>query len=299
MPELFSRSTVSRRGFGITSLGMFGAAVFLSASDSEAQEANDSLRVALLSDTHVAADPAEAFRGFKPFDNLKAVVEQLVPQSFQAALICGDAARLNGQTADYEQLKQLLMPIAEKMPIAVGLGNHDDRANASSVFQNPTAVWNSADVSGKRVLVLEHVAVRLVVLDSLLYVNQVAGLLGKTQREWLARFLTEADGRPTAIFVHHTLGDEDGELLDADRLFQLVEPHRNVKAIFFGHSHRYEVKQRGRIHLVNLLALGYNFDDNQPVGWMDGVFHAKGCDLTLQALAGNPQHHGQKLSLAW
>ena len=107
------------------------------------------------------------------------------------------------------------------------------------------------------------------------------------------------DQRPTVLFVHHTLGDADGELLDVDRLFGIVAPHANVKAIFYGHSHRYQIDRQDRLHLVNLPACGYNFGDDQPVGWVDARFHAAGCELTLRAIGGNTQDDGQTTTLAW
>ena len=210
----------------------------------------------------------------------------------------GDVARLEGKLADYEQVRTLLQPLADVAPIGMGLGNHDDRQNFGQVFPS-AGPFADQSVSGKHVVVFEHAVVRVIVLDSLLYVNEVAGLLGKQQREWLAGYLTEQDNRPTVLFVHHTLGDEDGELLDVERLYAIVEPHRNVKAIFFGHSHRYELTRRGRLHLVNLPAVGYNFSDNQPVGWVEGMFHETACALTLRAIGGNRADDGRTITLDW
>ena len=76
--------------------------------------------------------------------------------------------------------------------------------------------------------------------------------------------------------MHHTLGEGDGDLLDTDRFFQILKPHRQVKAIFYGHSHVYEYGFREGKHLINLPAVGYNFSDAQPVGWLDARFHRRG-----------------------
>ena len=54
--------------------------------------------------------------------------------------------------------------------------------------------------------------------------DKVAGLLGQDQRAWLEQFLKEADDRPIVFFVHHTLGEGDGDLLDTDRFFQILKP---------------------------------------------------------------------------
>ena len=92
---------------------------------------------------------------------------------------------------------------------------------------------------------------------------------------------------PTIILVHHTLGGNDGELVDAERLFELLRPHRHVKAIMFGHSHKYEVTVRDGLQLINLPAVGYNFVDTEPVGWVDSVWTDEGVDLTLRSIGGN------------
>jgi 3',5'-cyclic AMP phosphodiesterase CpdA len=177
------------------------------------------------------------------------------------------------------------------------LGNHDDRDNFFKVFSNPSGIRQK--VTGKHVLVIEYPSIRFVILDSLLYVNKAAGLLGKAQREWLARFLDASDARPMVVFVHHTPGDGDGDLLDIEKLLQLIRPHRKVKALIYGHSHKYAFSEEDGMHLVNIPAVGYNFSDQEPVGWTDAVFSSQGVDLKLHAFAGNRANDGKSRSLAW
>jgi 3',5'-cyclic-AMP phosphodiesterase len=252
---------------------------------------------ALLSDTHIPADPAFGHRGFRPTDNLAAVVSQVVAAAPEAALICGDASRLDGQSADYDVLKKLMAPVTEKMPLAIALGNHDHRKNFLAAFG--PAPQGSQTVQNKHVLVLEGTAVRVIVLDSLITPNFTPGLLGRVQREWLTRFLAASDERPTLLFLHHTLGDNDGELLDAPRLFDILRPHRKVKAVFYGHSHVYRYDMWERVHLINLPAIGYNFRDTDPVGWVEAKFTAEGGRFTLHAVGGNRERHGETVELNW
>jgi 3',5'-cyclic AMP phosphodiesterase CpdA len=148
-------------------------------------------------------------------------------------------------------------------------------------------------------LVVDQQPVRLILLDSLLYTNKVPGFLGRAQRDWLQKFLGASDECPTLIFVHHTLGDGDGELLDVERLLRIVRPQRKVKAIFYGHSHEYNFKEDEGLHLINLPAVGYNFADTEPVGWVDGIFTAKGAQLQLHAFGGNRSQDGSTKSLSW
>jgi 3',5'-cyclic AMP phosphodiesterase CpdA len=300
MPGIYDQ-TMSRKRFLRVSAGAVGAlamsrtATLWGASEGTAD--GQTVRMALLSDTHIPADATDQYRGFLPVENLKQVVPQVREAQPAGVIISGDAARLDGQAADYEALRSLLQPLAELSPIYIGLGNHDNRDNFFTVF-GPAHDARQA-VNPKYVLQVETAPVRLIVLDSLLYVNKVAGLLGKAQRDWLARHLEQSDDKPTVLFVHHTLGDGDGDLLDADRLFGIVQPHSQVKAIFYGHSHRYALDERDGVKLVNLPAVGYNFNDAEPVGWVEATFSADGVDLGLRAIGGNRQQDGKTKSVRW
>ncbi len=256
----------------------------------------DETVMALLSDTHVSEDAQNEYRGFFPFKNLQTVVPQVLAARPDAVLINGDVARLTGEKADYQQAKGLLMPLANQKPIYMTLGNHDHRENILEVFSKPKELQ---DLKGKHVLVIEQPTTRFVLLDSLLFTNKTPGLLGKNQRTWLGEYLNQSDKKPIILFVHHTLSDEDGSLLDVDRFFEIIQPHRQVKAVFYGHSHQYRYDTLDGIHLINQPAVGYNFADQEPVGWLTGKFRKEGADLTLHAFAGNREGDGKTTSLAW
>ena len=296
MPGLFY-SPISRKGFLQSTgaaLGSLAMTSLLPAQQSE-RDSSNAAHLALLSDTHIPEDPTNEYRGFRPVANLKKVAEQVAARRPQAAIINGDAARLTGEKGDYRALRLLLKPIAQSTPVHIGLGNHDHRTNFFSVFESQ----NPSPVVQKHVSVFGLGGTQFVVLDSLLYVDKVAGLLGKAQRDWLSKFLETSPDQPTVFFVHHTLGDGDGDLLDFDRVFEILKPHRKVKAIFYGHSHRYHVDQRDHIHLINQPAIGYNFNDSQPVGWLDAQFTAEGVSLRLNAIGGNTAGDGKTTTVAW
>lgn len=259
--------------------------------------AGGEFHLALFSDTHIPADPTDAYRGFKPVDNLRAILPQMLSARPAAAIHCGDAARLEGKPEDYAALKTLLDPLATQMPVSIALGNHDDRGNFRNAFAPGEGPAGKA--IDRHILIVEHAVARLVVLDSLLYPNKTPGLLGQAQRNWLSGYLGSQRDRPVVVFVHHTLADSDGDLLDAERLFTLLRPHRHVKAIFYGHSHRWEFLERDRIKLINLPAVGYNFNDQQPVGWVEARFRREGVDLTLHAVGGNRAEDGKTFPVRW
>ena len=292
MPGIFYQP-MPRKQFLKTSLGLSAAALGVSASTFSYARTKES-HWALLSDTHMAGDPQEAYRGFVPYQNLQTVVPQVLAANPEGVIINGDVARLSGEKSDYQQIRRLLTPLAQELPVHITLGNHDDRANFGAVFPGAASL-----VEDHYVHVVESASVRMILLDSLLYVNKAVGLLGKLQRSWLEMFLDSTSPQPTLIFVHHTLGDDDSDLQDVDRMFDIIRPHPSVKAVLYGHSHRYQYGQRDGIQLINLPAVGYNFADDQPVGWLEASLSPEGGEFTLHAVGGNQENNGQTVRLRW
>lgn len=295
MPAYFYQP-ISRKSFIMKSISWLGATT-LGVAHFRAQAApREEAHFALLSDTHIAADPQNNYRGFYPYRNLQEVIPQVLKARPEGVIINGDVARLTGEKEDYANVKKLLQPLAEEAPVYMGMGNHDDRAPFFEVFpqyqgQSPT--------EDKHISIIEAGPIRILLLDSLLYVNKVAGLLGKDQRSWLQNYLESSDQKPTVLFIHHTLGDRDSDLLDADRMFDIIRPFRQVKAVFYGHSHRYHVEESEGLYLINLPAVGYNFNDDQPTGWLDAHFSEKGVKLKLHANGGNQSGGGKTREILW
>lgn len=296
MPMLLHKN-LTRRGFLRTAAVSVGAIATLGVPRTFGESSAESTRWAFLSDTHVPEDITNEYRGFFPYENMKMAVQQVLDADPEGAIITGDLARLEGFPGNYAMLKTLTGPLVEKLPLGMTLGNHDHRANFLDAFANHPG--NNQSVKGKHVLVIEKPPVRLILLDSLLFTNQVPGLLGKAQREWLSSYLRSADKTPTLLLFHHTLGDEDGSLLDTERLFAAVIPHTAVKALIFGHSHVYQHLEHLGVHLINLPAVGYNFRDVDPVGWIEADLTARGGSFTLHAIGGNRQDDGKTISLEW
>lgn len=253
---------------------------------------------ALLSDIHIAADRGDTFRGFHPHENLRNVLRQVNGTAFDAMIVNGDVARLQGNPADYEAVTEYLDPLIDKFPLAITLGNHDDRKNARSAFAKLDG--EVQPVEKKLVTTIDAGPCEFVLLDSLMVTNIAAGQLGNSQREWLAGYIRGKNAKPTVIFVHHNLdSDDDNALTDAGRLLEIVQPAKNVKAIIYGHTHAWRHEKQNGIHLVNIPAVAYNFKDAEPIGWTDAYFSAKGARLKLNAIGGNTARNGESLELAW
>jgi 3',5'-cyclic-AMP phosphodiesterase len=253
----------------------------------------DCTRWALLSDTHIASHPEDHHGGFHPYQNLQEVIAQVADAPPDGVVITGDLARLKGDALAYENFRALLAPIAQH-PVYLGLGNHDDREDFYQVFGRSAS--GDKAVANKHLILTETGPVRMIVLDSLLYVNALSGKLGELQCLWLETILHLCDNKPTILFVHHP---PNGELLDTRRLLEIIKPQSKIKAVICGHLHKYEYEQVAGIHLIHLPATAYPIIGNPPVGWVEAKLTPRGGEFTLHAVAGNRKSDGRTETLLW
>ena len=85
---------------------------------------------ALLSDIHIAADPALMARKINMTDHLTRVSQEVLalPKRSAGVFITGDCAYNSGEIADYAHVTALLEPIRkDDTPVHLTLGNHDNR----------------------------------------------------------------------------------------------------------------------------------------------------------------------------
>lgn len=272
-------------------------------SGNEKKSVDDS-RFALLADTHIPTDPETTSNKVNMAANLRGVVEQLARlDSVPAAtFILGDCAHLEGKVGDYKLLGEILAPLARHdLAVHLALGNHDHRQNCLDAF--PPADGPLHAKVERRVLVLPGKFANWFLLDSLEFVNKAPGALGQTQIAWLAKALDEHKDKPALIVVHHNpvspgMGKPPG-LTDASAFLDLAVSRKQVKAVFFGHTHVWDITRHEGLHLVNLPPVAYVFGEGKPNGWIDCRLSAEGAKLKL--LCHDPGHrqHGEVTELAW
>lgn len=285
---------VNRRQFLTMGLAAAGGVLTLQPRKILAAAPRDITRWAFLSDTHIHADPKHQFRGFFTYQNLRKVIDQIGDRLPEGMVITGDLARSNGGADAYGNVKELLSPISQERPIHLAVGNHDDRESFLTAFTG--SADTGTGIKDKYITTAMAGPIRMVLLDTLLYVNTFPGMLGKLQRIWLETYLRLSDNTPTILFFHHT---PRADLLDMRRLFEIVSPARKVKAMVFGHSHKYEYSEVDGIHCINLPATGYNFTGAQPVGWVEARLTAQAGEFVLHAVGGNMRQHGTVRFLQW
>jgi 3',5'-cyclic AMP phosphodiesterase CpdA len=296
MPDSETHRQWNRREFLKAALAAAGAAVALQPRLSLSAERTDVARWAFLSDTHISVNPENRYRGFYPYRNLQTVVAQMASDLPEGLVVAGDLARLTGHAGDYENLKALLAPITEQRPTYMTIGNHDSRRNFLRAFEyledGASVHWR------KHVVAADTGPVRLVLLDSLLFSNMSWGLVGGAQRVWLREYLRTFDDKPALLFIHHDVGPGTS-LLDVSRLWDIIVPARQVKAVVHGHSHGFGFKRFEGVHVINLPASGYNLHDGDPVGWVQAQLTPEDGRFVLHSIGGNARLDGYTTTLRW
>lgn len=296
---------ISRRRFLSSSIA--AAALALSQGCALSSSRKNANGVALLSDIHIAADPAKMARNVNMTTNLRAVIEEAIawPQPLSNVFVNGDLAFDDGTAPDYGAVLKLLRPMREAgLPIHLGMGNHDNREN----FWSTAAAEKSAPAGlpDRQATIVRLGTANWFMLDSLIKTRITPGLLGKTQLSWLARALDANSGKPAIIMVHHQPGTAPAPgkagsgLEDTAELMAILRPRPQVKAYFFGHTHHWHVRQdQSGIHLVNLPPTAYLFEEGLPNGWVHADVHDTGARLELRCLDRSHKDHGQVVNLAW
>lgn len=257
---------------------------------------------ALLSDPHIAADASAGLRGEVMADNLRAAVAAILRADDppHGVLVDGDLALHRGERGDYRTFLRLCEPLRRRgLPLHVTLGNHDDRTNLRAAIGAELREVEGLEAD-KLVATVAGPGLRFALLDSQDGVNVTSGRLGPEQIAWLARDLDAHPGTPTVIVVHHHLDPNARPALrDTAALLDMLRPRRQAKAVVFGHTHSWGVREDGGIVLINLPALGYRFGPREPLGWVVLRPEPEGAEIELRCVGGDRREDGRRIALRW
>lgn len=258
---------------------------------------------ALFSDTHIAANPKHVSHGANMADHLTAVTRELagLSQNPVGVIVSGDCAFDSGMPDDYGTFANLLTPLREEgMPIHLTLGNHDNRERFWDALKEENLA--SRPLVDRQATLLETPRANWFILDSLDKTDHTAGMVGKEQLDWLASSLDDHKDKPALIVVHHNPGFHGvvGGLKDAEAMFKVIRPRRQVKVCIYGHTHDWHTwNDESGIHYVNLPPTAYVFEEHKPSGWVRATLADNEMQLELRCV--NPKHpaQGQKKTLVW
>lgn len=281
-----------------------------------AASGDDLQKFALLSDTHIAADPELVARDAHLCRHLSTVVREVLAAAgpFASVFLNGDAAYNDGQKADYEQLLRQLEPLrkAASPPLHINLGNHDDRNH----FLDTVKPGDPSPLQSKQVALVEGRHVNWFLLDTLREVNKVEGELGREQMGWLEDSLKAHPDKPAIVMGHHnpqfppsptpdqldkavTLENfRISGLLDTVPFVELLERHRQVKAYVFGHTHAWtNLRRPSGLQFINLPPVAYVFQKERPSGWVEVVTTARKATFHLHSLDKGHQEEGAEVEI--
>jgi len=292
---------ISRREFLARSL--IGAAGLAAGPASfAASKSADKDSWALLSDIHLAADRNLVARGVNMTEHFLTASKELLalPRRPAGVFILGDCAYNSGESGDYGVVSDLLDTIrADRMPVHLALGNHDNRQRFWQAFAAEKAA--KRPLADRQASLLRTPRANWFVLDSLEQTATTPGSLGPAQLDWLAQALDANKRKPAVVMVHHNLTADVGfGLKDTAAFLDVMRPRPQVKACIYGHTHTWKVEQDpSGIHLVNLPAVAYVFHPGDPSGWVHGRLGPEGMELELRCIDQTHKNHGQVVKLAW
>lgn len=291
-----SAVTASRRDFMRWSLAVGAAAAMPRSVMAALSPSYDQL--VLLSDVHVSDGIFSSMR-----NRLSVAVKQVLalPQRPQQVLVAGDCAYLTGTDGDYREYVRRIQPLMDAgLPMHMTIGNHDDRDRFWEAL--PREQKDSNQKLHRQSSIVSMPQANWFLLDSLNKTNTSPGELGRDQLEWLAAELDARANKPAVVMLHHdpVRNGKPGSLTDSEQLLAITRPRRHVKALFFGHTHVWDVAQdRSGIHLVNLPATGYTLHFRSFVGWVSCQVSGAGAVLNVHTLNPGQPENGQIIPLKW
>lgn len=189
-----------------------------------------------VTDPHLVT-PGESLHSLDPLTRFSACICSINERESDAEMVVftGDMAD-RGQLSAYQALKTELECLA--LPYHLLIGNHDNRANFLSVFDN---AW--IDEHGFVQGVFPTAAGLFLFLDTV-QAGQSAGAYCARRCQWLRRALVAAQTEPVYLFMHHPPFDVNIPYLDniglddKQAFIEVIDGHDNIRHLFFGHVHR-------------------------------------------------------------
>ncbi len=201
------------------------------------------LTVVQITDPHLFAEADECLLGWPTRPSFERVLAAALAEDPDLLLLTGDVSQ-DGSKASYRAAASLVR--AAGVPCGWVPGNHDDAAAMKPVLTGPPFLDGP---------VIDVGAWRFVLVDSHIP-GEVSGEIGPGQRLEIERAITSEPSRPVCLVLHHPpLATGSGwldplGLRDADALLALVNRHRNVRLVLFGHVHQEVDARHGEARLL-------------------------------------------------
>lgn len=266
---------------------------------------------AFLSDTHIPENRNQTggTPSINPVEHLSKIRTDILSGEIGkpcGVIVSGDCVYLHGLPGDYKTLFEEFMPFREKgLPVHFVMGNHDNRHVFLNAVAQSTATNTPPIIPSRLHSIVETPKVNFFLLDSLEKTNHTPGLFGEEQLQWLTDELDSHKDKPAILVGHHNpdysgnIVKASGALQDTAVFFEQIRERKQVKAYFYGHTHTWKTLRVNGIHMINIPATAWRFDQSQPFAWVLLTLKDNGMSLTLRSI--DPEHpkHNEIVNLAW
>jgi Icc protein len=202
-----------------------------------------SLTVLQITDTHLHAATDSQLRGVRTYDTFCRVVDHALNKSGRSVdliVVTGDIVQ-DESRAGYELFRDSLATF--NLPVFCIPGNHDDPVLIDELLgRSPFQAGGEARFANWSIVFL-----------STFLLGEDAGGLGEQRLKGLDRALQAHDDQHVLVCMHHhaiPMGSRwlDGVALrDAPDFLQLIDRHRNVRAVLYGHVHQESDRERNGV----------------------------------------------------
>jgi Icc protein len=209
------------------------------------------IKILQFTDTHLYQDSSFRMRGVDTYDSFKQTLELALSKDGtpDLVLLTGDIS-MDETAASYDRVKEIIKAI--EAPIYFLPGNHD----------NYETMWNRFIDSQKN----ESNNIRpdrsftrdgwhIILLNSVVPM-QVEGLLSDAELSRLDKELADNAGLNVLVCLHHNpipitfVPEEDRGLKNATDLFRVLDKHKNVRGVLWGHVHGEYFTQRNGVDMI-------------------------------------------------
>lgn len=238
------------------------------------------MRVVQFSDSHLFGRTDGKLLGLNTDDSLDRVLDLIVAEqpAIDLLLATGDLSQ-DASPASYARLLEKLKRFPG-VPCYWLEGNHDVTGPMRDALSNPERLSPC---------VTKLAGWDVVMLDSTIP-NEVPGFLHEDDFEFLETSLQASGSRHVLVCLHHQPVPMGCQWLDtqivgnADRFFQIIDRHPNIRAVIWGHVHQAFEGERKGVKLMSVPSTCVQFkpksedfavDDAAPgYRWLD--LHADG-----------------------
>lgn len=266
---------------------------------------------AFLSDIHIPGDRNKTGGNpaIKPVEHLIKVRTDILSGEIGkpcGLIVSGDCVYLHGLPDDYKTLLEEFAPFREKgLPVHFVMGNHDNRQAFLNAVARTTGENTPQIIPHRLHSIIETPKANFFLLDSLEKTNQTPGLFGEEQLQWLTEELDSHKDKPAILVAHHNpdysrnIIKAPGALQDTAAFFERISGRKQVKAYIYGHTHAWKTLRVDGIHMINIPATAWRFDQTQPFAWVLLTLKDNGISLTLRSIDSEYPKHNEIINLVW